>query len=68
MSVYNCCYLCEERHIGCHATCRKYQDAVEEHGAAMAKKRADSDINGYLSDKAYRSKKRTGNSGKDVKW
>ena len=21
----NCCYQCEDRHIGCHSTCEKYQ-------------------------------------------
>ena len=76
MSVYDCCYHCEKRKIffngeqvvSCHSTCKEYKDAVEENKGVKAKKKADSDVLGYLSDKAYRSKKRTGNSGKDVKW
>lgn len=25
------CRYCEERHVGCHATCEKYQAAKDEH-------------------------------------
>lgn len=29
-SYISCCYQCEERYIGCHAKCERYQKAREE--------------------------------------
>ena len=26
-----CCYKCTERHVGCHGTCKRYNDELEEH-------------------------------------
>lgn len=38
----NCCYKCEERVIGCHATCKKYAKFVEKNEKIKDQRRKDS--------------------------
>lgn len=26
-----CCYKCQERHVGCHGTCERYNNELEAH-------------------------------------
>jgi len=28
--VFECCYKCQIRHVGCHSYCPKYEDARDE--------------------------------------
>lgn len=29
--AFKCCYKCTERHVGCHGSCKRYNDEIEEH-------------------------------------
>ena len=35
------CYHCEERHIGCHATCKEYAEFCAKRAEALKRKEKD---------------------------
>lgn len=58
------CKDCEERDVGCHATCAKYSAWQKKHIAELAEIRKIKTVQGQLDDsvreKAYRTRKRKG--------
>ncbi len=44
---YTCCRGCQERHIGCHATCEKKKRADEKHRKEREAKKKDTEVDVY---------------------
>lgn len=56
-----CCYKCQERHVGCHGTCERYNDELEEHikrkDQIRQEKKKVREICSYTVDSVTRKKK-----------
>jgi hypothetical protein len=44
------CYDCEERRPGCHAACKKYQEALEAYGKTRDAEKQETDARSLLHD------------------
>lgn len=51
------CYKCEERHIGCHATCKGYLEFCEARGKALERQQADREARDISFESVMRWKK-----------
>ena len=55
-----CCYKCEDRHMGCHGTCEKYIEAKKKHDEyktkVFEKETEEARMKGYLRNSARRMK------------
>lgn len=60
----NCCYGCEDRKVGCHATCEKYIDWQKQHIEQIQnykdKKRLMNDSRSFQIEGIRRIKKKNG--------
>lgn len=61
-----CCLNCEERHIGCHSTCKKYIKSIEDYRKEKDKevkeKIKEANIYKTRNNGIVRMKKRKGNN------
>lgn len=47
MGIFDACYGCTDRVVGCHSTCEKYETATERNEELKAAKNADKDCRAY---------------------
>lgn len=56
-----CCQYCNERHVGCHGTCKRYNDELEEHikrkDQIRQEKKKVREICSYTADSVAKKKK-----------
>ena len=64
MKKVNCCYECQDRHIGCHEVCQKYINQLEEYIAEKREikkmKNRETAVTTFAIDGIRKSKRRTG--------
>ena len=48
---FRSCLNCQDREVGCHATCEKYHKEKAEHDRVMANKHKDNLFRSYASDR-----------------
>ena len=58
------CKSCQDRRIGCHATCERYIKQSEEQDKLQAKINAEKDLYGQFADIVIKSKEKKRKHGK----
>lgn len=53
----NSCKNCEDRHLGCHSTCKDYLRMQKEQDRIREERAKDSIVTDYFSDRARRVEK-----------
>ena len=65
MSVFRACYKCNDRKVGCHAICDKYQKESEERSKFVEDQYRERKLKADLRIPGMRYKQRPVNSRKD---
>ena len=55
--IINPCYKCEDREVGCHSKCEKYQEFASRRKSIGDLKRSQFDATGYDVDKDLKRRK-----------
>lgn len=57
MNLYQCCYKCEKRKLGCHGTCTDYKNDRAKNDEINDIKALRRDSDGYIKDAIYKKYK-----------